>query len=699
MVLSVLWVPSYSNPDKGAFSRSRAFVEASIGDARFLNPILNADTASSRIVGLLFDGLLKYDRDLELVADLAQSFTVYEYLYVNLPEEMDASAVAARLNRELKQDRASALGDYVSAINAETGVQERRRFVINEVKADDALSLPAEVEVDYVYPQRIAIKLDRVVTNAESLLAELIGASWLAAPASSRIRVQRAQLLPSNTPVSDEAKPPTTVTEVPVDSIAEAVAEQVPALEHNPVIDFTLRRDVRFHDGHELDAEDVVFTYESIMEPRNLSPRTSDFEPVKSVVALSSHEVRVTYKRLFAPAISAWTMPLLPEHLLNEEQLIAERKRQGVSDADEATFGMKQMPFNRNPIGTGAYRFERWSSDEIVELAANQDYWRAAPMFDQYSFRIIPDTFSQELELQSGALDVFKPEPHQVERFLRTPRFATVTNDALLYSYIGYNTRKPPFDDPLVRRALGHAIDVDEIIKYVLHDQGSRTSGPFPPTTRWYNPNAPVLAYDPEKALALLNQAGWEKNQYGWLEKDGKVFQFNLITNQGNLVRRAVMTIAQDAWRKIGIQCNTQVFEWAVFLKDFINPGKFDATVLGWSLSPDPDQFSLWHSSQTQHSQLNFTGYASAEVDALLEKIRITYDEAEQQRYVWQLHERIAQDQPYTFLYTPLDTRVINKAIALKLPGQSVMPIRPNNSGNFYHEFLYWTKTDPVMTM
>ena len=158
------------------------------------------------------------------------------------------------------------------------------------------------------------------------------------------------------------------------------------------------------------------------------------------------------------------------------------------------------------------------------------------------------------------------------------------------------------------------AIDVDSIIRYSLFNEGARVTGPFASITQWYDKSVPALPYDPEGARALLAQAGWSADADGWLSKNGKRLEFNLITNNGNLRRKAIATIVQQAWRDIGIKSNVQLFEWAVFLKDFINTGQFDAVVLGWRLDLDPDLYQIWHSSQTNPNELNFVGFKDARV-------------------------------------------------------------------------------------
>ena len=128
---------------------------------------------------------------------------------------------------------------------------------------------------------------------------------------------------------------------------ATAAKAQLPWLEHNPVLTFTLRDDVVFHDGHAFDADDVRFTYDAIMDPRNLSPRRADFEPIQSLEVLDATQVRVVYKRLYAPALYSWTMGILPEHLLNRAQLDAQMVARKVTGDAVAAFGMRDMPFNR----------------------------------------------------------------------------------------------------------------------------------------------------------------------------------------------------------------------------------------------------------------------------------------------------------------------------------------------------------------
>jgi ABC-type transport system substrate-binding protein len=200
------------------------------------------------------------------------------------------------------------------------------------------------------------------------------------------------------------------------------------------------------------------------------------------------------------------------------------------------------------------------------------------------------------------------------------------------------------------------------------------------------------LPFDQQAAASLLSDAGWTRNAEGWLEKDGNIFEFSLVTNNGNLVRKAIMAIAQDNWRKIGIKCNTQLFEWAVFLEDFINPGNFDAVVLGWSMSIDPDLYQIWHSSESGFGQLNFIGYNSPVADDLILRIRREYNPQVQQALTHELHQVIARAQPYTFLYTPLATQIFDKKIVMRDAEGRLGPLQVPPSGDPFDYFNRWEK-------
>jgi ABC-type transport system substrate-binding protein len=435
------------------------------------------------------------------------------------------------------------------------------------------------------------------------------------------------------------------------------------------------------------------------MNPNNLSPRIPDYEPVKTVEVVDPLTLRIVYKRLYSPAIGTWSIGILPEHRLNSQALKKEAITQG---KEPDTFSIRQSNFNRHPIGCGPFKFREWKSDQYIVLDRFDDYWEGPPVYKGYTYRIIPDLLTQEMEFYAGTLDSYGVQPHQVDRLKKDPRFQNFSGTAFGYTYIGYNIRRKPFDDPRVRKALGMAIDVDKIIRYVLYGQGEKITGPFVKQTDYYNHRITSLPYDPEGALKLLAEAGWRRNKSGQLEKNGKKLKFTLITNSGNDLRKAILAIAQDAWKQIGIDVRTDLLEWSVFIQERINKLDFDALILGWQMGIEPDLYQIWHSSQTNPYQLNFVGFKNSEADDLIIKIRQEYNHDRQVEFSHRLHEIIAREQPYTFLYVSKWTAVLDKRIVLQTVDDTgnarYDKIKPTKTGNYSFYFNKWVKLPTAPT-
>ncbi len=689
---SFFWVPTYDKQASGNPERLIKFIESAAGDARILNPILNADSASSQIVSKVFDGLLDQDDQLNLRPRLAESWTQYEEVYLTLvPHKSAGRSLPARSEDWIPYIQSKMKGSpqwrnnirSMAVIPARDSVGSVQVPVLDEkgqvVKENNRPKMQA-VEYTLHQPPRIKFTLEKVDQYFFDPLIEILGKGYVD-------RFPYAQFISSKNPAQRNL-------------LENYYPEILKVVEHNPVLIFQLKKGVRFHDGHEFDSGDVLFTYQSIMNLRNASPRTSDYEPVKSAEVLGKYQIKFVYKRLFSPAINAWMMGVLPEHLVNAEALQREAQDKNLSEEHIEKFNMRDSDFNRNPIGTGPFIFKEWKGDQFIRLARNADYWEGPPEYSEYVMRIITEPLTQEMEFYSGAADNYGVLPHQVARLKKDPKYQSFSTVGFVYAYIGYNLRKPLFKSPEVRKALGMAIDVDKMIKYVLYNEGERVTGPYPKITDWYDHDVPPIPYDPQGALRILNQLGWKKNEDGWLEKDGKLFEFNFITNSGNPIRKSILTIVQNYWRKIGIKCNTQVFEWAVFLKDFVNPLKFDALVLGWSMGTDPDLYQLWHSSQAGPKQLNFVGYQHPEADRIIVAIRQEYDKAKQIQMTRQLHRLIAKDQPYTFLYVGKATRLLDKKIVIveRQPdgSEKFVKIYPIKGGEINYYFNKWRKLNSV---
>jgi peptide/nickel transport system substrate-binding protein len=429
---------------------------------------------------------------------------------------------------------------------------------------------------------------------------------------------------------------------------------------------FRLKKDVRWQDGAPLTAQDVQFTFQKLTDPQIPSPYAGDFEKVSSFKILDSHTIEVLYKEPFSPGLASWSMGILPKHLLSGENLL-------VSD------------FSRKPVGTGPYLLRQWKAGESLRLTANELYFEGRPHIDRVIYRVIPDQSTIFLELLTENLDSLglTPLQHQKQtgsRFFKE-RYRKFRYPSPSYTYLGYNLKNPLFADKKVRQAIGMAINKKEIIDVTLFGLGRVATGPFLPTSWAYNPQVRESVFDPARAKILLEEAGWrDSDGDGWLDKDGKKFSFTILTNHGHDQRKMACEMIGHYLKNIGIEVKIQVVEWATFLKEFVDKRKFEAVLLAWQLSPEPDIFDLFHSSRTHPGEFNFVSYANPQVDRLLEEGRRVFGEKERAAVYHQAHEILSAEEVYTFLYVPDALPIVHR----RFQGVELSP------AGLGHNFIRW---------
>jgi len=390
----------------------------------------------------------------------------------------------------------------------------------------------------------------------------------------------------------------------------------------------------------------VEFTYKLYIDPKTPTAYATDFLKVKEFKVLDDYTIEVTYSEPYAPALGSWGQAVHPRHLLEGQDVT-------------------QSPLKRQPVGTGPYRFGEWKTGEKIVVDSNHQYWEGRPYIDRVMTRVIPDPATMFLELKASRLDQMGLTPLQYMRQTDTQWFKDNFNKykylAFGYTYLGYNLQDPKFKDKKVRQALTVAINRESIVQGVLLGLGAVAYTPYKPDTFWYNPRVEKFSYDPEKAKQMLAEAGWKDTDGdGILDKDGKPFEFTIITNHGNDVRKNAATIVQKDLKAIGINVNIRVIEWAAFIKNFINKRNFEACLLGWSIGIDPNQIDIWNSKKIGESELNFIHYQNPEVDKLLELGASTYDPDERKKYYDRFQEIIEEDQPYNFLFVQQSLPIIS---------------------------------------
>ena len=288
LLQSYFWVPTYEEQTKGNPERLNNYIVGSIGDASLLNPILTADSASSSIENMVFEGLIDRDEQLRFRGRLATSWEVFEeaYFYVNPSADIPGSGSAdsqhvADFLKNAKEKKDSITAgfknslDYITSISV---IPPRNYSITKELKDPDTGEQEKYMNISIAAPARIKLVLNRVDPDFFQNLSQLLGKNYFESFNGNVYLTSDSQL--------------------GKEKLSEYADELLPAIEHNPVLLFHLRPGVRFHDGHLFDADDVKFTYESIMNPKNLSPRIADYEPVKSVTVMDPLTVKIVYKRL-----------------------------------------------------------------------------------------------------------------------------------------------------------------------------------------------------------------------------------------------------------------------------------------------------------------------------------------------------------------------------------------------------------------
>lgn len=444
-------------------------------------------------------------------------------------------------------------------------------------------------------------------------------------------------------------------------------AESFQVEDEGRLLRFKLKKGILWEDGVELTAEDMEFTWKIVCDPATGSPYAQDFQAVKEFRVTGRYSFEVRYDTFYTRAMSAWMSPILPKHILQGQNIRA-------------------TPFSRKPVGAGPYRLKSWESGSRISLAASPTYFEGKPHIAEQVHRIIPDASTLFMEGKAGRVDILGLTPQQYLRQTKgefwQKEFTKYNVVGSLYVFLGFNLEHPVFSDVRVRRALSMAINRDDLVKGVLMGQGTPANGPFKPGTWAHDASLPPVQQNIAAAKALLAEAGFsDSDGDGVVDKQGKALAFTILTNQGNEQRILTATVIQAQLKAVGVRVQVRTVEWAAFIREFVNKGRFDAIILGWTLPAELDPYAVWHSSQSYAGGLNLTHYRNAEVDALLEAARTQPDQQKRVALYKRFQEILYAEQPYCFLYVPYSLF----AVQSRFHG-----IKPALAGILYNMETWW---------
>ncbi|MFN7253518.1 MAG: peptide-binding protein [Anaerobacillus sp.] len=434
-----------------------------------------------------------------------------------------------------------------------------------------------------------------------------------------------------------------------LEMVPHIAVDQPEISEDGLVWTYKLRDDVKFHDGTQLTAHDVVFSFEIPVHPDYTGPRASTFDKLEKVEALDDYTVQFTLSEPDAQWAITAGYAILPKHLL-EDVAIADLEDYREYNID-------------NPVGAGPFKFVSWTPGQNLVVEAFEEYFEGRPYLDKVTWRFAADANALVLLLETGDVDHIVAPASELVTIENYDHVNVSSTLALRYDYIGWNLQNPLFQDKKVRQALTHAIDRQEITETILEGRAEVAHAPVSPLSWAYNDNVPKFEFNPERAKELLAEAGWEPGADGILQKDGQKFSFTVLSNDGNTTRRDIGIIMQQYLGQVGIEVKAEQMEWGAFL-DKINPPNydFDAVVLAWGLALDPDPTAIWHSKEIENG-LNNISFSNEEVDRISDLNRTILDQTERAKELAKVWEILAEEQPYTFLYYPQQHLAMNKNI------------------------------------
>lgn len=396
---------------------------------------------------------------------------------------------------------------------------------------------------------------------------------------------------------------------------------------------FTLRPGVTFHDGSAFDAEAVKFNFDRMLDEAHPYHNTGPFplafffSAVQDVAVMDAMTVKFTLNAPYAPFLSNLAYPT---------GLI-------VSPAAVMQHGAE---FGRHPSGTGAFKFAEWRSNEAVVVEANPDYWDGAPDLQAVVFRPITDANTRTAEMLAGGIDLMVEVPPVALSEFQNDRFQVFEQAGPHVWFLILNAKEGPMADKRVRQAANYAINKEAIVNDVLEGTAAVAAGPTPPAFAWaYNQSLEPYPYDPDKARALIAEAGADGAELTFYVTEG---------GSGMLDPVAMGTAIQADLQAVGLKVKIETYEWNTFLGQ-VNPGlegKADMAEMAW-MTNDPDTLpflALRTEAWPDKGGFNSGYYSNPEVDKLLEAARAATDQAERARLYQEMQVIVQDDAPWVFV-------------------------------------------------
>lgn len=405
-----------------------------------------------------------------------------------------------------------------------------------------------------------------------------------------------------------------------------------------------LREGVRWHDGEPFRAEDVLLTIRLIQDPAVKSPLAPAFQGVE-ITKVDDQTVRFSLKEPYAPFLYSLTVGILPAHLW----------------ADVPPQGIALSPHALRPIGTGPFRFEKLKRAELsgevheYRLVRAPAYHGAPPFLESFTFKFFPTSDDLLRALRRGDVEGAGLLPPALVADAERVHGVRVSHLNLpqVFAVFFHQAKNPALADPAVRQALAAAVDRPVLITEALHGEGEPAVSPIPAGSLGHTPELTTIPFNIENARQNLDEAGWvDADGDGIREKEDTALRFTLATTDA-LEYVTTANLLAEQWRALGADVAVQPATVGTMQAEILRPRNYAALLYGQVLGADPDPYPFWHSTQTRDPGLNLALFKDRQADELLEKTRKTTDVGERSRMYREFQERLVEEVPAIFLYSP----------------------------------------------
>lgn len=423
---------------------------------------------------------------------------------------------------------------------------------------------------------------------------------------------------------------------------------------------FKLNNDVKWHDGGLFSSDDIKATFDKIRQMKSQQAKKKikvfpGFDNIESYSAPDAHTFTVSLFKPDADFLYDMTVEILPASYVSPGE-----DRSGTSSGKSSESQQESMP-----SGTGKYKVVNQYSDTI-ELKKNDEYYGKKPYIDDIVIHIFPDVDAMKEAFKNQEIDLMPIDTQEWGIFQNMEDVSLLHYPSQYFEFIALNLKDSLFKDAAVRQAILMSIDRSKILQDTTLGRGIVIDGPVMPFSWAYNPQMQHQSFDRDKAVKILKDAGWSDGDGdGILEKKtgGKKikFEFELLANTSNAARYQAASDIQNDLKKVGIAVKVVNVPWDE-LKTKVMGKKYNAAIMGWKLSPNPDLRFMFSGDEIK-SGYNFVSYSNPQLDELLIKAQSSNLEEDRKAFLHQAQDIISRDLPYIFLYSPNNLLAVNKRI------------------------------------